>query len=184
MPNALLNVIDVEATCWEGAPPSGQVSEIIEIGLCVLDLETRTLAERRSIIVRPSRSQVSGFCTALTGWTQETVEGGAGFAEACRILERDFSGRARTWSSWGDYDRKQFNTQCAATNTVFPLSRNHINAKKRYAEAFGLKKKPGMTEALAHARIPLEGRHHRGVDDAANIAKLIARLIEVGAWEI
>ncbi|NEE10677.1 DNA polymerase III, partial [Streptomyces sp. SID7499] len=28
----LLNVVDVEATCWEGQPPPGQVSEIIEIG--------------------------------------------------------------------------------------------------------------------------------------------------------
>ncbi|MFE2626194.1 DNA polymerase III, partial [Streptomyces caelestis] len=34
----LLNVVDVEATCWEGQPPPGQVSEIIEIGLTVVDL--------------------------------------------------------------------------------------------------------------------------------------------------
>jgi inhibitor of KinA sporulation pathway (predicted exonuclease) len=33
----LLNVIDVEATCWAGEPPPGQVSEIIEIGLAVVD---------------------------------------------------------------------------------------------------------------------------------------------------
>ena len=26
----LLNVVDVEATCWAGEPPAGQVSEIIE----------------------------------------------------------------------------------------------------------------------------------------------------------
>ena len=26
-------VVDVEATCWEGDPPPGQISEIIEIGL-------------------------------------------------------------------------------------------------------------------------------------------------------
>ena len=35
-------VIDVEATCWEGNPPPGQTSEIIEIGLCVLDVPTLT----------------------------------------------------------------------------------------------------------------------------------------------
>lgn len=30
-------IIDLEATCWEGKPPQGQESEIIEIGICVLD---------------------------------------------------------------------------------------------------------------------------------------------------
>lgn len=34
----LLNVIDIEATCWDGQPPPGAVSEIIEIGLTVVDL--------------------------------------------------------------------------------------------------------------------------------------------------
>ena len=33
-------VVDIEATCWEGNPPPGQTSEIIEIGLCVLDVPT------------------------------------------------------------------------------------------------------------------------------------------------
>ena len=35
----LVNVVDVEATCWDGSPPPGQVSEIIEIGLTVVDLD-------------------------------------------------------------------------------------------------------------------------------------------------
>jgi hypothetical protein len=34
----LLNVVDVEATCWQDGPPDGQVSEIIEIGLTTVDL--------------------------------------------------------------------------------------------------------------------------------------------------
>ena len=29
-------IIDLEATCWEGIPPKGEVSEIIEIGICLL----------------------------------------------------------------------------------------------------------------------------------------------------
>ena len=40
-------VVDVEATCWEGNPPPGQTSEIIEIGLCVLDVPTLTCVEQR-----------------------------------------------------------------------------------------------------------------------------------------
>lgn len=37
----LLNVVDVEATCWEDRPPPDAVSEIIEIGLTVVDLAHR-----------------------------------------------------------------------------------------------------------------------------------------------
>lgn len=31
-------VIDVESTCWAGTPPPGQVSEIVEIGVCPVDV--------------------------------------------------------------------------------------------------------------------------------------------------
>jgi inhibitor of KinA sporulation pathway (predicted exonuclease) len=33
-------IIDLEATCWQGAVPAGQENEIIEIGLSVLNTLT------------------------------------------------------------------------------------------------------------------------------------------------
>ncbi len=182
MTDRLINIIDVEATCWKGAPPPGQVNEIIEIGICVLDAGTRQAVERRSILVRPERSQVSAFCTKLTGLTAEAVAGGISFVEACRVLERDFAGRMRPWASWGDYDRKQFERQCTQAGIGYPLSSRHTNAKKAFAAAFGLPKKPGMARALELAGLPLVGRHHSGVDDAGNIAVLVALLIKREYW--
>jgi len=32
-------VVDLEATCWKGRPPSGMISEVIEIGAVKLNLE-------------------------------------------------------------------------------------------------------------------------------------------------
>lgn len=32
-------VIDLEATCWENEPPKGQKSEIIEIGVALVDVK-------------------------------------------------------------------------------------------------------------------------------------------------
>jgi inhibitor of KinA sporulation pathway (predicted exonuclease) len=63
----LLNVIDVEATCWDGAPPVGAVGEIIEIGLTIVDLGRGERVGRHRVLVRPVRSEVSAFCTELTG---------------------------------------------------------------------------------------------------------------------
>lgn len=178
-----INIIDLEATCWLGQPPEGQANEIIEVGIAVLDVAALKVVERRSIIVKPERSEVSAFCTELTGHTPESVAGGISFAAACEVLRRDFAAATRAWASWGDYDRKQIERQCAAGNVAYPLSKRHTNAKMAFARAFGVKKKsPGMANALKLAGLPLAGRHHSGVDDAANIASLVALLIGRGAW--
>lgn len=73
---SLINVVDVEATCWDGQPPPGQVSEIIEIGLTVVDLDQGDRLAKHRILVRPQRSRVSAFCTELTSLTQEEVDQG------------------------------------------------------------------------------------------------------------
>ncbi|MEU4218343.1 hypothetical protein [Actinoplanes sp. NPDC026623] len=44
-----LNVVDVEATCWADGPPWGESSEIIEIGICVVDTRDWRRVERRRI---------------------------------------------------------------------------------------------------------------------------------------
>ncbi|MFF5973795.1 exonuclease domain-containing protein [Streptomyces sp. NPDC012769] len=182
----LVNVIDVEATCWDGQPPPGAVSEIIEIGLTVVDLTARRRVSRHGILVRPARSEVSAFCTELTGLTPAQVARGVGFAEAGRLLADEHDARRRPWASWGDYDRKQFDAQCRATGTPYPFGRpaerGHTNAKAVFTEAYGLRRRPGMAGALKIAGLPLEGRHHRGEDDAWNIAALVLDLVDRGAW--
>ncbi|WP_407562033.1 exonuclease domain-containing protein [Streptomyces sp. 184] len=69
-------VVDVEATCWEGPPPAGMSPEIIEIGLCELDVPTGERISRRSVLVRPERSEVGDFCTRLTTLTPEQAAAG------------------------------------------------------------------------------------------------------------
>jgi inhibitor of KinA sporulation pathway (predicted exonuclease) len=177
----LLNVIDLEATCWRGEPPAGQISEIIEIGLCVVDLEQRSRVERDRIMVRPERSTVSEFCTELTGITQAEVDAGVSFQEAVGILLERHHSDSRPWASWGDYDRKQVQRQCSAISIGYPFGATHINAKAVFAESYALPRQ-GMDSALRHAQLPLEGRHHNGADDAWNIAALILTLIERGSW--
>ena len=178
----LLNVVDVEATCWQGAPPAGQRNEIIEIGLTVVDVAARERLERHRILVRPRQSSVSAFCTELTGLTQSEVDTGVDFAGACRILAVEHRATKRAWASWGDYDRKQFGRQCEAEQVDYPFAPRHLNAKALFATAHGLSRPVGMARGLALAGLPLEGRHHRGEDDAWNIAALVLHLADRGAW--
>ncbi|WP_454197208.1 exonuclease domain-containing protein [Nocardia sp. Marseille-Q1738] len=178
----LLNVVDVEATCWEGTAPAGAVSEIIEIGLTVVDLDAGTRIAKHRILVRPARSAVSEFCTELTGLTQAEVDTGIEFADACRLLASEHQAGLRPWASWGDYDRKQFERQCAATDVEYPFGQRHTNAKQVFSESYGLNRRQGMAGALRIAGLPLEGRHHRGEDDAWNIAALVLDLIGRNGW--
>lgn len=170
-------IVDIEATCWEGhhAPP-GEQSEIIEIGVCLLDMETFQPSDKRSILVKPERSKVSPFCTQLTTLTHEQVSMGIGFERACAILEQDYGAKDRAWASWGNFDRKMFETQCASCSVSYPFSVCYINAKKLYAK-FHKRQQYGMTHALANAGLELEGTHHRGDDDAWNIARLMQYML-------
>ncbi len=170
-------VIDVEATCWEGNPPRGQTSEIIEIGLCVLDVPTLTRAEQRTILVRPVGSRVSAYCTQLTTLTQADVDGGMPLAVACQALVHEYQAPTRLWASYGDYDRKQFERNCAEFGIPYPFGPTHLNVKTLAAVVYGWSREVGMSEALKRMGLPLEGTHHRGGDDAWNIAAILSRVL-------
>jgi len=170
-------MIDLEATCWDGEPPDGQVSEIIEIGICPLELATGKRLEKRSILVRPERSTVSAFCTSLTTITPEMAAGGIAFADACAILRREYDTKERLWASFGDYDRNQFQRQCESTGIGYPFGPGHLNVKTLFAIARGLPHEVGLDGAVRMLGRDLEGTHHRGHDDAWNIAGVLADLL-------
>ena len=167
-------IIDLEATCWNGPVPHGQVNEIIEIGICILDAYTGEISMPKGILIKPERSTVSPFCTELTTITQDLLDQeGISFEDACDIVREEYEGHYNTWASYGDYDRNMMQRQCKIRNIDYPLSQDHINVKRLFYEIKNLRKKVGMKGALNILNIPLEGTHHRGVDDAKNIAKIM-----------
>lgn len=171
-------VVDLEATCWDGLPPEGMTSDIIEIGVCLLDIQTGEITDNRGILIKPERSEISEFCTSLTTITPTLIESeGISFKDACSILKKQYQSQDRVWASYGAYDFKQVTKQCKDLGIGYPFSPSHINVKV----LFGLKHKlsvlQGMSEALQTLQIPLEGTHHRGVDDAKNIAKILRTLL-------
>lgn len=170
-------MIDIECTCWERHRPEGQENEIIEIGICRLKPASGERLDKRSLIVKPERSTVSPFCTELTSLTQADVDKGIPFAEACAILEKEFKTRQRVWASYGDYDRQQFELQCAERGIKYPFSPSHLNIKTLFTLITGMRHDVGMAQALEQVNLPLDGRHHRGDDDAWNVAQLLHLLL-------
>lgn len=170
-------VVDVEATCWPGGPPPGEEPEIIEVGLCVLDVDQSHYHGKRSILVRPERSTLSDYCTQLTTLTMADLEQGVSFAEACDMLRDEYAARKRAWASFGDYDRRQFARQCQREGIPYPFGKTHINVKNLAALAFGFERERNLAETMAWLGWSLEGTWHRGADDAWNVARLLALLL-------
>lgn len=169
-------VVDIETTCWEERK-KGQVMEVIEIGVCLLDIGSGEITDRQSILTRPIYSEVSDFCAKLTTLTQEMVDTGIGLREACLKLEDEYQSKVRVWASYGDFDRRQFERECRLKNVPYPFGSRHINAKTLFAIKHRLAEEPDMDKALLLLGLDLVGTHHRGVDDAYNVARILYTLI-------
>lgn len=169
-------LIDFEATCADDKSIPRTHMEIIEIGAVMVETSSLTVIDEFQSFVRPVRyPRLSGFCTRLTSIRQGDVDAAPDFAEMLAAFKpwlyryRDF-----VWGSWGDYDLHQLQQDCDFHRLANPIGAPHRNIKQLFAQAQGLGKKPGLGEAVRMAGLEFAGTHHRGIDDARNIARLMA----------
>ncbi|TPH15752.1 3'-5' exonuclease [Litorilituus lipolyticus] len=168
-------IIDVEATCChDDAFPTTEM-EMIEIGAVMVCGETLDKLSEFCTFIKPVRHpNLTQFCTELTTITQEDVDAAPNYQEAIKQLKvwlyqfEDF-----LFCSWGDYDKAQFMQDCGLHKVPYPIPAPHLNIKKQFSKAQRVRKRQGMNDALKLAGIPLEGTHHRGIDDANNMVKLM-----------
>lgn len=177
-PNVL--VLDVESTCWElpEVQPADEISEVIEIGIAVVNTKELKIVENEAIIIRPQKSKLSKFCTKLTTLTQEYVDQGTTFQAAMEILRKNYKANDRVFISWGDYDRKMFERNCKDYDIKYPFGPRHTNLKSNFALLHGLPRELGMDAALELLGMKLDGTHHRGIDDARNIANILIHTLK------
>lgn len=168
-------VIDFEATCCDKGSVPREHMEIIEFGAVMVEASSLEAADEFQSFVRPTRHpELTAFCTQLTSIRQQDVNSAPSFKEVV--------GSFKTWlyqysgfvfCSWGDYDLKQLRQDCDYHKLPYPISASHINVKRLMTERQRLSKKPGLGEAVQLAGLKFTGTHHRGIDDARNIARLL-----------
>ena len=168
-------VIDIEATCWDdGIGPPNPKSDIIEIGLATISLPAKEVIETRSIIVLPTSSKISEFCTRLTTLTPEFVaKYGIPFKDAIRIIT-EYKADKNMWASWGEYDKNKFVDQCKKEDIEYPFNNIHLNVKSLFAWKYGFNCK--LEKAASHIGIEFEGTLHRAVCDSLMTAKILMEL--------
>lgn len=171
-------IVDVEATCSDnGAVPRHEM-EIIEIGALMQNSRTFEIESEFQTFVRPIRHpELTDFCKALTAINQHEVTGAPSFAEAIQGLKLWMNSFPDSlFCSWGDYDRNQFHQDCEFHRIAYPFLAGHLNLKAEFSLTSGCGKKVGIAEALRRLGMEFEGSHHRGLDDARNIARIVRRV--------
>jgi inhibitor of KinA sporulation pathway (predicted exonuclease) len=182
-------VLDFEATCLKEKVLRPR--EIIELPSVIVDVESRKVISKFQRYVKPVRHpKLSDFCTELTGITQKTVDNGCTIQEAVKDYNKWLSDNGLFGSNFiiftcGDWDLKEmYPLQCKISNMklAHPF-RKWINIKEPFCQVYfpnGKGKSGGMVKMMDHLGLKLEGRHHSGIDDCWNTARILIRMIEDG----
>ena len=141
-----------------------------------------TINEFQQFVQPTINRHLTKFCTKLTSITQKDVR----TAHPLEIVIKQFE----TWIlnespdlnmiSWGQFDKDQILKECSLKKietSMDSILQQHINLKSVFAKKRKMKQ-CGMTTALKMLDIPLEGFHHRGIDDARNITKIFCTLMK------
>lgn len=173
------HVVDFEATCSNDDSVPREEMEIIEVGAVMVDGETLQSVGEFQSFVRPVRHPLlTPFCRELTSITQAEVDAAPPFAAVLRQWQswaEEFEGSILC--SWGTYDRNQLQQDCHYHAIAYPFTPEHINLKAEFSQRIGQRRRFGMAEALSRSGLTLEGTHHRGLDDARNIARLLPLIL-------
>ena len=168
-------VIDLEATCCDDNSFPRTDMEIVEIGAVMVCPTTHQPIDEFQTFIRPALNPIlTIFCRELTNISQSQVDSAPSFTDAMANFIDWANGFAPfVFCSWGNYDRTQFQSDCMQHDVAYPFGDRHINLKAEFASANGRRKKLGVPAALRSVGLTFSGSHHRGIDDARNIACLL-----------
>lgn len=172
-------IVDLEAICWESDSRTAEM-EIIEIGAVLLDgISFQSFSDFEQFVRPLLNPDLSSFCKELTNITQNQIDEAPDYKEAFEHFLSWIGDEPFKLCSWGQFDFDMFNVENNRNGLAFPFGfKGHINLKEMYSRAFNTKPCIGLREALHKRNMTFMGKHHRGIDDARNIAR-IAQIILV-----
>jgi inhibitor of KinA sporulation pathway (predicted exonuclease) len=197
IPYKFICVLDFEATCEQNGNNQNfkPRNEIIEFPSVLLkwDLEKKIYEKVSEIqmFCKPLYNiELTDFCKTLTGITQEQVNSGIDFTEALDLHHKwlmDNTGmyedpaNSVVITTMGFWDLcTMLPAECRRWSVLpSPIYRQVINVKTAFETVYN-EKKQGMDQMLKTCGIKLEGRHHSGIDDSRNIAKLVQHFTNRG----
>ncbi|MEC0180666.1 exonuclease domain-containing protein [Paenibacillus peoriae] len=169
-------IFDLEATCWEN--DRTRQNEIIEIGAVKVNANLEIISEFQAFIKPKLNPQLSDFCKSLTSISQQEIDMATYFPLVIYKFQEWIGKEPYYLCSWGFYDKSQLKKDCELHKIRTEWIRNHISIKHQHGKLIGNDRGVGMERALKMLNLPLEGTHHRGIDDAKNISKIFVKIFD------
>lgn len=173
-------IYDLEATCWENAPPN-LVQEVIEIGALRLNEYAEVIGSYNRFVKPILNPFLSPFCKSLTSIEQEDINKARKFPQVIEefqewagIFDEDY-----LLCSWGSFDAKALTKDCELHKIDADWIDGHsINLKSQYQELKRLHRPCGLKSAVKKEGFEFTGIHHRGISDAENLTKIFTKYLD------
>jgi len=175
-------VLDFEATCDNCAKFDNEIIEFPSVLLKYEDNSYKVVSEFQRYCKPIVKPIVTKFCYELTGITQEKVDTGDIFTKVLKDHGK--------WIMDNVNDKRVIILTCGewdlGTMMINECKKHKIKPNKTYQRFINIKsifenfykaKSHGMKDMLEFLNISLEGRHHSGIDDSRNIAKIFQRMV-------
>ncbi|MCB0664939.1 MAG: exonuclease domain-containing protein [Saprospiraceae bacterium] len=172
-------IYDLEATCWRGAPPNN-VQEVIEIGAIKINGYGEEIGSFNRFVRPYVNTQLSAFCTELTGIEQSNVESAELFPQVIDLFWEwlDLDNGNYTLVSWGSEDQALLRNDCQLHQLEHDWLAPHLNLKNAYRSIKRLNRPTGLLRTLEREGLEFDGRHHRAIDDAINTSKIFIKYLD------
>ena len=160
--------------------------EIIEFPCLKICTKTFEVVSEFHYYVQPiHHSELSNFCTELTGITQDMVKDQPVFSEVFEIFQTWLSSENTenfALVTCGDWDLNTcLEAQCQLSKIPFPKwAESWINLKKSFQKNMGYFPKGGFKTMVNQLGLEFLGRPHSGIDDTRNVAVVIKELAKNG----
>lgn len=175
-------IYDIEASCWEGRPPS-MTQETIEIGALKMNRFGEVLSTFQRFVKPTLHPQLSHFCRELTNIDQVDINRANTFPSVIDsfIDWIDIWDEEYLLCAWGNFDQKIFQRDCALHNLEDDWTDNYLNVRRQYFDLKRIHQPRGLKKSVKMEGFEWDGDHHRAFDDAQNLAKIFQKYIDV--WQ-
>lgn len=154
----------------------GQLSEIVEIGACKVDLNTKTITDEFQIYILPKSGYLSKSTRKFIKMKKEDVKNAVPFRVGIEKF-RNWLGTNYFLCSWGKDDKAHIINQCVRNKINLNWFQNYNDIQKQIGRLLSSddNNQMALKSALELANIEPTGKAHRGIDDAINTAQLLIK---------
>jgi inhibitor of KinA sporulation pathway (predicted exonuclease) len=157
----------------------GQLSEIVEIGACKVNLDTKQCFDQLQIYMLPKSGVISESTRKFIHMSKEDVEEAIPFEQGIKQFA-DWLGEDYYLCSWGRDDKIHIVDQCVRNHISLDWFQNYNDIQKPIGKLMGAQKNSqiGLKNALKELGIEVTGKLHRGIDDAINTSELLIQFLD------